>query len=874
MERLCPRIGDGVMAVRDVVQAAAGVGGAGAATYVEDVFSTYLYTGNGTSQTIENGIALGNNFVGTTLHLTGDNLTDSSPVPVAVTVVGNTQVSSANQHFGTNTLYFDGSGDWLTTDSTSGFDATKPFTIEFWTYASSYNLISWVNTDNSYFYIETFNGTLYIGDGLVNNISTTPPSTNTWVHVAVSYDGTTYRLFYNGVQQGSSTTSLRQTNANGWYVGSKANGTRNFNGYIDDLRVTKGKALYTANFTAPTAPLPIDSQTVVEGQGGLVWIKNRSNALDNLLFDTERGATKYLKSNTADDQLTAADTLTSFNADGFSLSTSILANGSAYGKYVSWTLRKAPKFFTVVTYTGGGSTQTIPHDLGGAVGCMFVKAYSGASSNWFVWHRGLATPASQRMQLNQTNAVFTDTGIWNNTSPTSTDFYVGAGGGNRANDSGVQYIAYLFAHNDAGGFGDDGQQNVISCGSYTGNGLSDGPEINLGFEPQWVLVKNSSASSRDGVPMWWFIYDTMRGMTADGNGQRLMPNLSDAEVGSNFAPAPTSTGFKLKDNNRLTNYSGDTYIYIAIRRPMKPPESGTEVFAIGQGDGDADIPDFISNFPVDASITKRTSSGNNGRMSSRLTGANYLSPNLTQVESADGAATFDFMNGWGSDGANRNTDEYAWMFRRAPGFMDVVCYTGTGVAGHVVNHNLGVAPEWIITKRRSSGGSFLDWYTVSSVYYNTIPYDRQSALNGLNGFTGGGYISGADSTSFTLKNTAVGNESGASIIAYLFASVPNVSKVGTYTGTGSDVNVDCGFSSGARFVYVQRADATGTGKYVWDSARGIVSGNDPYLLINSTAAEEPNTDYIDPLASGFTVTSNASSTINISGAIYFFLAIA
>jgi hypothetical protein len=143
-----------------------------------------------------------------------------------------------------------------------------------------------------------------------------------------------------------------------------------------------------------------------------------------------------------------------------------------------------------------------------------------------------------------------------------------------------------------------------------------------------------------------------------------------------------------------------------------------------------------------------------------------------------------------------------------------------------------------------------------------------------NGFTGGGYISGADSTSFTLSTIYIGNEAGAPIITYLFASAPNVSKVGTYTGTGSDVNVDCGFSSGARFVYVQRADATGTGKYIWDSVRGIVAGNDPYLLLNSTAAEVTNTDYIDPLASGFTVTSSRQRLLNASGGTYIFLAIA
>jgi hypothetical protein len=100
-----------------------------------------------------------------------------------------------------------------------------------------------------------------------------------------------------------------------------------------------------------------------------------------------------------------------------------------------------------------------------------------------------------------------------------------------------------------------------------------------------------------------------------------------------------------------------------------------------------------------------------------------------------------------------------------------------------------------------------------------------------------------------------------------------VSKVGSYTGTAATLNVDCGFSAGARFILIKRTDSTGDW-YVWDSVRGIVAGNDPYLLLNSSAAQVTNTDYIDPLNAGFTVTSNASSTVNVNGGTYIFLAIA
>ena len=129
-------------------------------------------------------------------------------------------------------------------------------------------------------------------------------------------------------------------------------------------------------------------------------------------------------------------------------------------------------------------------------------------------------------------------------------------------------------------------------------------------------------------------------------------------------------------------------------------------------------------------------------------------------------------------------------------------------------------------------------------------------------------------TTFTAANADEQiNKSGETYVAYLFATLAGISKVGTYSGTGSDVNVDCGFTSGARFVLVKRTNSSGDW-FVWDSTRGIVAGNDPYVLFNTTAAEVTNTDYIDPLSSGFTITSNAGSDLNTSGGTYLFLAIA
>ena len=128
-------------------------------------------------------------------------------------------------------------------------------------------------------------------------------------------------------------------------------------------------------------------------------------------------------------------------------------------------------------------------------------------------------------------------------------------------------------------------------------------------------------------------------------------------------------------------------------------------------------------------------------------------------------------------------------------------------------------------------------------------------------------------TSTTFGVTALLSPSSKTMVAYLFATCAGVSKVGSYTGTATTKQVDCGFTAGARFVLIKRTDTTGDW-YVWDSARGIVAGNDPYLLLNSTAAEVTSTDYVDTYSAGFEISSTAPAAINASGGSFVFLAIA
>ena len=279
--------------------------------------------------------------------------------------------------------------------------------------------------------------------------------------------------------------------------------------------------LYDGNSSTQTITNGID----LAGEGGLVWLKSRNATDDHYLVDTERGITKYLLSNASSAEGTASNIITSIASDGFTLGANTGTNRlrSPLRNYASWTFRKAPKFFTCLTYSGTGTAQTISHDLGTTVGTLIVKRTDSAD-NWTVWHRGVNSGSgSSFLNLNLTSGYSNSGTRWNSTAPTSTQFSVGTHAS--VNASGGTYVAYLFAHNDGDGeFGSEADADVIKCGSYTGNGSTTGPVIDLGFEPQWLLVKVTDRSGN------WFIFDTMRGFTATAENQpRLIPNNNTVE---------------------------------------------------------------------------------------------------------------------------------------------------------------------------------------------------------------------------------------------------------------------------------------------------------------------------------------------------------
>ena len=657
---------------------------------------------------------------------------------------------------------------------------------------------------------------------------------------------------------------------------------------------------HTQVYTGTNANQQVTNGVDLSNEGGLLWFKSRSNSDSHRLIDTERGLTKALSTH-----LTAQDTnynasfpwLTSFNSDGYTIGNQNDTNFSGY-EYVGWTFRKAKKFFTVVTYTGNGSTtgHTISHDLGADVGFMTIKRRD-TFGNWWSWHRG-DTSSYPVGRLNTDGAWHTDNGSYfggNNgpgyVAPTSTNFMVG--GNADVNANGGTYVAYLWAHNNNdGGFGENGDKDIIKCGSYTGGGGNT--TVTLGFEPQWFLAKRVDSASTD-----WYLLDNMRGMLNSGDdlqmrGERfLSPNSSSNEgntSSSSYAPfTPLADGFKVRTGlDARVSSNGGKYIYIAIRRgPFAVPTNVRDVFdsKAANTSSEPNYPNSSGShdgFPVDMAINIYTSTGtSNRRVYDRMRSDKKLMTDSTSAEQdGSGNEDWDYMDGF--EGVN-SSSYHAHMWRRAPGYFDTVCYDGNNTAGRTITHNLGVVPEMIWIKNRGySGGE--DW----TVYHKglnggTDPEDyylRLNANSSQSNNAGNFNDTAPTSTVFTVGadrrvngNVADGNR----YIAHLFATAPGVSKVGSYTGNGSFQVINCGFSSSVRYVLIKRTDSTGDW-CVWDTERGLTQGADPYIELNTTDQQTTgNKNYVYPDNSGFGVqeiSGTNNPNVNVNNATYIFYAVA
>jgi len=768
------------------------------------------------------------------------------------------------------------------------------------------------------------------GDGPVQTIQGTTPSP--------TYGGSGGNTALNGQGTngaggtdpgGSGGTGSSDNGGNAYGGGAGINATQGTGGSVQDKEGRDAGVRIIGNIgtqvrTFPSTNVGADTSTIGLGSDndGLVWIKDRDDGSaptytgkSHFLYDTIRGNRQSLSTDTNTAETTKSNGLLNFKPYGFEISTE---HNVSNKNYVSWTFKKQPKFFDIVEYTGDGTTtKTVPHNLGTQPGMVIWKCTSDTDTNWTVWHRNIGLAGggagSYAQAYQRLSGQFTSNGLGdygNSLIPTATELRVPIHqNSNNPQDSvnvnGRQYVAYVFAHNENDGeFGVNKDQDIIKCGNYygAGTGTSIFPIVkaDLGFEPQFVMIKCLDDNTA------WILMDSTRGLPANRTGGdepytytlRANRNEIEDQDGSAFI-APEADGFSVFSQNNEVGGGNKRYIYMAIRRPMATPTSAEEVFDVTyKGEYGSAVPTWDTKFVTDFGVARAVNINDQWNTSHRLLQGGYLKLNSADemlVNSADTEFRFDFENGWGSTASGgTDTNRISWNWKRAPGFFDTVMYNGNGNASKFIEHGLSVVPEMMWIKKTRNGDGFQtpsldqvdgDWI----VYHQDITRRRYVRLNHnspKSAIDDTFFPTDPTSTRFYVGSNNQVNGNTSPFMALLFATLPGISKVGSYIGNGGNVatngtsqTIDCGFTTGARFVLIKDVDSSGLGgsgeRWYWlDTNRGIVSGNDPFLSTDGSDAQIQDQDIVDPDPSGFIVNQESNRNLNVTGTQYIFYAIA
>ena len=569
---------------------------------------------------------------------------------------------------------------------------------------------------------------------------------------------------------------------------------------------------------------------------GLVWIKSRTSTNGHNIYDTVRGANKYLSSHLTTAEGTSTNELNTFNPDGFNLGSAAGVNGSGKN-YVAWTWRAGGPAvpntsgtinsqvsantdygFSIVSYTGNGSiAQTIGHGLSSAPKWIIAKNLD-YSIGWPVYHSGVGPGNS--LFLNTDGTPSGGTGIWGNVDPTNSVFTVA--NDPEANKNGDNYIAYCWS--EVSGYS--------KFGTYTGNGSTTGPVITTGFKPRWILVKNTSSSAR------WIVWDTER--DDDTLDKGLSPNLNSAEVTA-FNANILSDGFQIVDSETTLNENNSTFIYAA--------------FADRPGNN-WDVNNIVTNEGLTTSKTQFDVVTYTGTDSTQSIDSLAFQPDLVWVKNKDqsekhvftdsvrgignalytssdsaedsGSTYSDRFVSLDSDGftvgsshttTNSNGDDFVAYCWKAGGTavsntdgsitssvsanaeygFSIVTYTGAG-STQTIGHGLGKVPKMILVKKRSSTENW-------GVYHVGIGNGNRLALNSTGSSTSTTTWNNTTPTSsvFSVGAASLSNTSGDTYVAYCFADIPGYQRFGS-VDTGSDPIVITGFKP--RFLLTKKTSGS------------------------------------------------------------------
>ncbi len=611
------------------------------------------------------------------------------------------------------------------------------------------------------------------------------------------------------------------------------------------------------------------------------WIKGRNITVDHAAFDTVRGATKYISPSTSGAEGTYSTVLNAFGSDGFTVGSNSGVNASS-STYVAWNFKAGGAAvantdgtinsqvsanntlgFSIVSYTGNGSSGNVGHGLNAIPELIIAKNLDGTNS-WVVRVNSLG---NGYLTLNATSSYST-TSLWGN--PTNSVFnFTHPANGQTLNN---RYIAYCFTS----------KPGFSKVGSYTGTGAA-GNNVVTGFEPAFLMVKRTDSGDN------WLVFDNKRNTTNPTN-LALIPNSSAAESVGNLGNGFSfyANGFQVVSTDTGVNANGGNYIYLAFAAdgstatPSLANSFATELYT-----GNGGTKSITTGFKPDFTWIKQRNITQNHRLFDSVRGAtNILSSSNNNAQGTNSQTLTSFNSNGFSLGnnvaVNTNSGTYvSWNWKagvtpsintdgtitslvsanQAAGFS-VVDWTTTAAGSWNVGHGLDTTPEMIISKMTSFSNGW-------EVYHKDVGTGKylQLSTTAAAGTDSGAFSSVTDTTWTSYTTNTTGN-----YIAYCFTSISGYSKVGTYTGNGSTSGptITTGFEPS--FVMIKRTDNTGNW-WIVDNKRSPSNPRNNRLLANTTNSEvvytPGNSNF---LANGFQLAGTYNST-NASGGTYIYIAI-
>ena len=785
----------------------------------------------------------------------------------------------------------------------------------------------------------------YFGAGSVIVNSNSALVANTWYHIACTYDGTNLKMYIDGNLQTQTSTGTLSAATNNLHIGKAAAFARYIDGKIDEVRIydkalssSEVTTLYTetasSNITIsdlvayyPMEGTSLDQEGSYHGTDtnveynysgtasnvtyqdatnfspDLVWTKGRTTAYDHGIQDSVRGVNNLLYTSLTQAATTTTAAIQSFDSNGFTYGSNNKgnANGTSYvawcfnaetdaaasntdGSITSTVKANQDAGFSIVKYTGTSTTATVGHGLSSAPEVVIVKALDRTSS--WAFYTTAVDGSYDYIYFNQALAKV-DSVI---SAPTSTLFNVNNTEGMGTNYLTGDYIAYAF-HSV------DGIQKV---GSYTGNGSASGPIVETDFQPQFLMIKNTSDTGD------WAIFDNERSPLNPVN-DRLMANLSSAESANSTTRVINfmSDGFTVNSTHQDINSNNDTYIYLAIAAdPDTTTPTVEDSFEVVTYTGTGSTQSIDTGFKPDLVWIKQRNGTASHSLQDTVRGAgqNYnLYSDNTAYEGQYGI--YGYLSSFDTNGftveagsgshTNANGSTYvAWVFKAgdhddnlpqintegtidsvvsvndAAGFS-IVKYTGTGALA-TIGHGLSSAPELFIIKNLDDGTRA--WLVYDAI--NTATNNMTLNTTAASASSSAAYNdTEPTSTVFTVNTSTHVNKLNDDHIAYCFTSIAGYQSVGSYSGgsSGSSNVITTGFKP--KFLLVKRTDASGDAWQMFDSIRGGGDTFDNYVQADNSAAEVSySTREVNFTTNGFYWT-NAESGTNISGGTYIYLAI-